>query len=417
MNVLLVDDQKTIVDSIKRGVNWKKVGVTEVYTACSTSEAKLILVNFPVNILITDIEMPEDNGLQLFQWAKERMPILEGIFLTAHAEFEYAREAIQMGGFDYILQPVRYIDVEGVVSKACEKIRQSRHNELLAQMHRKVRQQRDVYMDALFSKIAKKQLNDALDILEHMAGLFMEDGRKAIFYSLRLRIMDMCEKEPNDKLNIFVIRNVLEEIFDYADAKVCIKQQGVHGYYIMMITNENKICQKDIKQGIEQFYGFMEDKMNVSLKIYVDSGRTIEDNSIFLLFLEPEDRSLDTIPGIFWECEAEKNPPDDQRMEEIFHYIKNNISRNISRKEMADLLYLNEDYFSHLFKSYTGYSFKEFVLREKIRKSQQLLTCTRLPVSIIASKVGYDNFSHFSRMFKKITGITPREYRNQETDP
>ncbi len=50
----------------------------------------------------------------------------------------------------------------------------------------------------------------------------------------------------------------------------------------------------------------------------------------------------------------------------------------------------------------------------RMETAKTTLTKTKLPVSIVASKVGYDNFSHFSRAFKKYTGMTPQDYRNQQ---
>lgn len=47
MNVLIVDDQKAIVESLREGIRWEELGVEKVYTACSAREAKLVLVNFP----------------------------------------------------------------------------------------------------------------------------------------------------------------------------------------------------------------------------------------------------------------------------------------------------------------------------------------------------------------------------------
>lgn len=126
MNVLLVDDQKAIVDSLKNGIRWKNLPVEQVYTACSAKEAKLVLMNFAVDVLISDIEMPEEDGISLCQWAKEKFHSLECIFLTSHADFEYAKKAIQMNSFDYILQPVRYEEVERALRNVWEKIRQSK---------------------------------------------------------------------------------------------------------------------------------------------------------------------------------------------------------------------------------------------------------------------------------------------------
>ena len=66
----------------------------QVYTACSAKEAKLVLRNFEVDVLVSDIEMPEENGLSLCRWAKEQFQEIECIFLTTHADFAYAKEAI-----------------------------------------------------------------------------------------------------------------------------------------------------------------------------------------------------------------------------------------------------------------------------------------------------------------------------------
>ena len=122
MNVLLVDDQKAIVESLKKGIHWENLPVRQVYTACSAKEAKLVLRNFEVDVLVSDIEMPEENGLSLCRWAKEQFQEIECIFLTSHADFAYAKEAIAMGGFDYVLQPVKYREVEAVLLKAWDKI-------------------------------------------------------------------------------------------------------------------------------------------------------------------------------------------------------------------------------------------------------------------------------------------------------
>ena len=52
MNVLIVDDQKAIVESLREGIRWEELGVEKVYTACSAREAKLVLVNFPVDVML-----------------------------------------------------------------------------------------------------------------------------------------------------------------------------------------------------------------------------------------------------------------------------------------------------------------------------------------------------------------------------
>ena len=92
-------------------------------------------------------------------------------------------------------------------------------------------------------------------------------------------------------------------------------------------------------------------------------------------------------------------------------YIAHNLSRNVTRADVAAEVHLNEEYFSRLFSRQTGFTFKDYLLGEKMREARKLLETSSLPVSIVASKVGYDNFSHFSQIFKKLVGESPQEYR------
>ena len=66
-----------------------------------------------------------------------------------------------------------------------------------------------------------------------------------------------------------------------------------------------------------------------------------------------------------------------------------------------------------MFKEKTGISFKDYVLQEKMKYAEKLLRETAMPVSVIASKVGFSNFSHFSAMFKRFYRDAPADYRKK----
>lgn len=117
MNVLLVDDQELIVNSLKGGLDWERLGVEQVYTATNSYEAKFLMMNYPVDLLITDIEMPEEDGIALAEWVSERFQETVIVFLTSHPNFQYAREGVRLHVFDYLLQPVRFSELERVVER------------------------------------------------------------------------------------------------------------------------------------------------------------------------------------------------------------------------------------------------------------------------------------------------------------
>ena len=121
MNILLVDDQPSVLSSLKSGLNWSALLVHNVYTALNASEAREIILSHPIDILLTDIEMPKESGLSLLRWCRENHYQFECIFLTSHADFFYAQEAIQLESFDYILQPARYEDIESAIKRSIKK--------------------------------------------------------------------------------------------------------------------------------------------------------------------------------------------------------------------------------------------------------------------------------------------------------
>ena len=247
MTVLIVDDQPDVVRGEEQGINWTSLGVDRILSAYSVPEAEKLLLSEPVSVLLCDIEMPPRSGLELLELIRERKLPTRCIFLSAHAEFTYAQEAVRLGGFDYILQPAPYSEIEDAVLRALD---------------------------------------------------------------------DIKEKAP-----------------------VSVHQER-----------------------------------------------------------EPS-------PG---EYTGSSSP-----VASAIEYIRQNLDRDISRSEIAEAIYLNPEYLSRLFKKETGVALNEFIVREKIEQAKSMLEGTDIPVSLIALKIGYTNFSYFSQVFKRHTGLSPLEYRQQ----
>ena len=81
------------------------------------------------------------------------------------------------------------------------------------------------------------------------------------------------------------------------------------------------------------------------------------------------------------------------------------------RSDIARAVFLSPDYITRLLRE-NGISLKDYVTEEKMKTAKNLLLTTTLPISLVAAKVGYDNFSHFSKIYKKVMGITPSAERN-----
>lgn len=92
------------------------------------------------------------------------------------------------------------------------------------------------------------------------------------------------------------------------------------------------------------------------------------------------------------------------QIDEIFQYIRSHMDEDIKRDDIADAVHLNANYISALFKNKTGMSLKEYIISEKMTLARNMVRETALPISVIAMKVGYTNFSHFPRAIRRSTG-------------
>lgn len=97
----------------------------------------------------------------------------------------------------------------------------------------------------------------------------------------------------------------------------------------------------------------------------------------------------------------------------ILLYIQNNLTNEIGVNELADLACFSKDHFSRVFKSITGLSPGDYIIRKRIERSQFLLLTTELAQKEIIEQTGFRSASYFSHIFKKHTGYSPAMYRQQ----
>lgn len=126
MRLLLVNDAIITVETMKTDIPWEQYGIDEVFTAYDAEEAKACIQKHPIDLMLCDIEMPGENGISVLRWVRENKKEIECIFLTCHASFEYAKEAIQLGCQDYLLIPAMYEDIGEAVLKVVKRIKEKR---------------------------------------------------------------------------------------------------------------------------------------------------------------------------------------------------------------------------------------------------------------------------------------------------
>lgn len=98
---------------------------------------------------------------------------------------------------------------------------------------------------------------------------------------------------------------------------------------------------------------------------------------------------------------------------DVANYIYHHISEPIKTEDIANSLYLSRPYLSKKFKEETNENIAEYIIKEKINEAKRLLRYSNKSLTQISSYLGFSSPSHFSRVFKKHTNLSPSEYKNK----
>ena len=97
--------------------------------------------------------------------------------------------------------------------------------------------------------------------------------------------------------------------------------------------------------------------------------------------------------------------------QEVKEYVREHLADDLNVTAIAEYMHFNPQYLARAFKSETGRGILEYITSERIEAAKKLLVETNIPVKEIASMVGYQDYAYFTRVFKKETGISPKQYR------
>lgn len=118
--ILLVDDEDIVLEGLARFVDWEKAGFRVVGAVTSVAHAVGVLEKETIDLVITDIQMPIQSGLELIELLDNDFPQVKSIILSSYHDFSYAQQAIRLGAIDYLTKPINFKELD----KLLDKVRQ-----------------------------------------------------------------------------------------------------------------------------------------------------------------------------------------------------------------------------------------------------------------------------------------------------
>ncbi|KAA9004096.1 response regulator [Paenibacillus spiritus] len=205
---LLVDDEPIILRSLRAAIPWEELRIGIVGEARNGEAALKLIEETAPDIVISDIRMPGIDGLSLMRDVLSANDRLLFIFISGYGEFEYAREALRMGAFDYLLKPIDHDELEVMLERAVEKLDTRRENDQLLHSARALS---ELARERLFAGLIEGR-DGPLQQLKWLERGELEDSYFLIAVQLDgYAGLGSAWTDEEKRLWLFAIRNILEE--------------------------------------------------------------------------------------------------------------------------------------------------------------------------------------------------------------
>ncbi|MBP3965679.1 response regulator [Paenibacillus lignilyticus] len=525
-NLLIVDDEKYSVAGITQGIDWTDLPIDNIYEAYSAKQAKELMNRVNVDLLISDIEMPGDNGIQLLEWTREQFPETETIFLTGHANFSYAQQAVHLGSYEYIVKPIDYEELKQVVGKALKEIGDKREARVYQETYRRYHdrwvQQKPLLIERFWQDLLSRRISSSPDTIDeaiHLYNLPLSSRQTILPILISVEQWNKELDTRDEEIMEYAIRNSAAEILladgrgavlqDRSGVNVALLYDGIYDEAGMERLRDR--CRSMLEAAKRYFYceiscyigegtelsrlpgsyrtllELEQDNVADSNDVFMwseSAGRTVQQVIPFapvddwLVLFEAGNkqellRRLEDTVKAMRERDATADMVDmlttsikhllyrsfhrqglpihsgyaarvgirslsqfhawaKQTLEEAFEAYHGQVPDTravidrihqfvaqhlmdveLKREDIAKHVFLNPAYLSRLYKKETGIALSDYIMHARVEKSKSLLSDTDRKVSDIAEAVGYTNLSHFAKLFRKIVGIGPKEYRQK----
>lgn len=200
MNLLIVDDNVPVVNGITKAMNWKALSIEQVFHAFSMAQAMEVLKEKQIDLLVSDIEMPNGSGLDLIEWINEQKMSCISIILSSFADFHYAKKAISLGVAEYLLKPVENEELERAILKVAKLVparrEQMTHEKKIVKGNSEAIERMKQYIEEhLAQEISRKELAQLVGFnQEYLSTLFKKETGDTLSEYIQKKRLCVAEK-------------------------------------------------------------------------------------------------------------------------------------------------------------------------------------------------------------------------------
>ncbi len=391
--VFIADDEPKIRKRLKRMVESFGEGFQVCGEAEDGIEALEQIANELPDILLVDICMPKLNGLDFINRIGGEVHNSIVIVVSGHDEFEYAQRAVQLPIFEYVLKPVETSLLQNVMTRATEVLQERRNaNKLLQWAEQEVAKSRDEIIQELFSDwIHGYSSSDEIVERKSMLAFGFDSPVRMLGIQLNAFCYGITALEIREhRVLTLAVRRLVGNSLKVKKNWLCFEDQHDHLVFLIDAGFSDEDC--------EALRLVIRGTLNLPVRCGVADARMeyedfVDDYEELIAIIDGPGRDSGLIRKIYTYMEE--------------HYRDKNLDLSSAASDMS----FSSGYISRLLKQHTGYSFSEFTNRFRILEAIRLLGTEEKLMYEIADEVGYSSQHYFSRIFRRITGLTPADYR------
>ena len=370
--IIIADDEPMIRAGLYYRNDWEAMGFEVAALLEDGSDVLEYLVKERVDVLLTDICMYQVSGLQAAAMIREKYPWMKVVLLSGYKEFEYAREAMRLHVYEYLLKPIDYDNLRSVFEKIKRELDEANHEE------------------QLLRSFGEEEYEKVLELTKAVAGSVVGEGEETWLAYARLK--PMMRSTPV-KVKEILVKRLLEQL----QSKLAGKAPELAERF------ETRLKTLDLS-GSSDHEG--DDKTGG--RPDAQDGKAAKQPLIELL----SQLNDELVSGNL--VTAEKKAAVDDSISKACNYISNHLGDDFTYRDVAEFVHLSPRHFIRRFRSEMNETFTDYLIRVRMEAAVRLIEAEETDIADVPGAVGYHDEKYFQQIFKKYTGCTPREYRRRK---
>ena len=420
--VLLVDDEYMITEGLKRLIPFDKWDMEVVATANHADDALDYVREHPVDIVISDVNMPDKTGLEMIGEMKELLPNAYYILLSGYQEFDYVKKAMNLNVVDYLVKPVDKVELERLLEKIASQLGEQSHEpEILSQQ---------LDEEAFKAHLSQKE-NWWIGLSKEKQGNFvipyyvLGQDWQIVLANQEFEGLLVMPFEAPYQANFEKWKRDVEKTLFYGSVNLD-QSESLFSYYepiyrviiqgnLQQIIEELTLLEKIVLENTPRvsitkqlFTQFVMDVFHLFEHLKADDMTDIVKNiHAITTFEDLVAYTKETLTSFFGQYRMNEN------VVSVLEVIGRDYKKELSLKDISKALFINPVYLGQLIKKETNSTFAELLNKQRIKAAQQLLLSTNDSIEDICYTVGYSNVGYFYKVFRKLCGKSPKAYRKQ----